>query len=94
MGGHILGVILSFASAWLLAGLFVSNRLLKGADNYIVMFYHGISGFLVSLIYLCVDAHYHESFFFFVKYSPILFFYTLLGVLSDCIAVYAGLMAA
>ena len=94
MGGHILGIIFSFACAWMLAGLFVTNRLLKGVDNYTVMFYHGISGFLISFIYLCVDAHNHGNFFFFVKYSPTQFFYCLLGCLSDCICVYSGLMAA
>ena len=94
MGGHILGIILAFACAWMIAGLFVTNRLLKEVDTYTVMFCHGISGFLISSIYLCVDAHNHENFFFFVKYSPTQFLYTLLGCLADTVCVYSSLKAA
>ena len=32
-GAHLLGIILSFVSAWLVAGAFVASRLLKGVDT-------------------------------------------------------------
>ena len=53
MGKKFLGVIFVMLAANLTAGTGVFNRSLKAVDYSVVMFFHGLFGFICSVSYFC-----------------------------------------
>ena len=92
--GRALGIFLIFTSAWLVAGLFVANRCLKGLDSWIIIFYHGFFGLIMSLVYFGFEVFFNEDHLFFTNYTPMQYFLTVIVVLVDAVSIYAGLKAA
>ena len=54
--GHMLGFIFVFIGAWLVAALYIGNRVLKGIDIYAVMFLHGLVGLIIGTTYVIIDG--------------------------------------
>ena len=90
----MLGLVSIFICSWLISGLMVSNRLLKGVPDLIIMFFHGLAGIVVSSLYLLYDSFAKEDHLFILKYSPWQYSLLLLGSFSDCLCVYSGIRAA
>lgn len=77
-----------------MAGLFVSNRFLKGVDPFIVMFFNGFFGILAGIIYVIIDETVRLDFFGFLFYTPRQYIIVLFSCLTDFAGGYAGLVAA
>merc|ERR1712151_49606 len=92
--GRMLGVFLTFTSAWLCAGLLASNRLLKGPDQWIIIFFHGFIGLFMSICYFTCEMYLFDDALFFTKYTSMQYFLTVMACVSDATAIYAGLKAA
>ena len=67
--GQLLGIILIFISSWLVAGAFVANRRLKGMNQFIIMFFHGLIGLVMAIVYLGFEVFFNEDTWFFLNYT-------------------------
>ena len=76
------------------AGLFVSNRFLKHVDPFVVMFFHGLFGLLIGIIYLIVDEAMRDDFFGFLNYTFLQYIIVVFSCVADSVAIYCGLVAA
>ena len=93
-GSHILGSILTFIGSWLNAGVFVTNRLLKGIDIKTVMFMHGTIGLLTGICYTISDGLQGADYFIFFKYSLNLYLMAVLSMSMDVSCIYTSMVAA
>ena len=74
--------------------VFVGNRLLKGIDIAMVLFFHGHVGAILGIGYLIVDGAQNNDMLAFLKYTPMQYFGILLGCLADLVCMYSGIVAA
>ena len=93
-GSHILGSILSFVGAWLNAGAFVTNRMLKGIDIKAVLFMHGVIGLLGGICYSISDGLQGADYFIYFKYSLKLYVMAFLSCLMDVACISTSLIAS
>ena len=74
--------------------MFVSNRCLKGTDTKVIIFFHGLFGLVMALVYFCFEIYTNEDHLFFTKFTAMQYFLTVVVVLLDAVSIYAGFMAA
>ena len=58
------------------------------------MFYHGLGGLFMSLVYLAIESVIFEDHLFFLKYTAKQYFIVILACLCDVANVFASLKAA
>ena len=92
--GQLLGIILIFICSWLMAGMFVANRRLKGMDQVTVMFFHGIFGFIMAIVFFGFEILFNENSLFFLNYTANQYCLVLLTCVFDTCCIYSGLQAA
>ena len=95
ISNRVLGIVLILIAAWFVAGMLTSNRLLKGIDPFIVMFWHGFFGLIMAIVYVVYDEVVgNEEPFNFLTYTPLVNFILLISCIGDFIAILATLKAS
>ena len=92
--GQLLGIILIFISSWLVAGVFVTNKCLKGVNQFTVMFFHGLFGLIMAIFYFGFEILFSDENLFFLSYTANQYSLVILACVFDTCCTYSGLQAA
>ena len=91
----ILGCSLIFISSWVFATSCVLNRAMKGVHHAIVIFWHGLGGFVIMSTVVLLEgwATAGEAGIRLFQYESRVYFLLLGAALCDVLAVNAGTIA-